>query len=77
MADDANTPSGDILARICNDTRAAVAVAKTRRSLDALRSEIGARGDAPRGFGSALKETCAKGQLGLIARSRRRPRPGE
>jgi indole-3-glycerol phosphate synthase len=67
MADDANTLGGDILARICNDTRAAVAVAKTRRSLDALRSEISARGDAPRGFGSALKETVAKGQFGLIA----------
>jgi len=67
MADDANMPGGDILARICNDTRATVAIAKKRRSLDALRSEISARGDAPRGFGSTLKETCAKGKFGLIA----------
>ena len=67
MADDTNMPGGDVLARICADTRGAVAIAKSKRSLDALRSEIGARNDAPRGFGSALKETVARGRFGLIA----------
>lgn len=35
--------------------------------MDALRTEIGARGDTPRRFGLALKETVAAGRYGLIA----------
>jgi indole-3-glycerol phosphate synthase len=56
-----------VLARICSDTRAAVAQAKTKAGLEALRSEIAARHDPPRGFGSALKEAVAKGRFGLVA----------
>jgi indole-3-glycerol phosphate synthase len=67
MADDANIQQGDVLARICADTRSAVAEAKRRISVETLRYEIGMRSDAPRGFGSALKETVAKGRYGLIA----------
>ncbi len=67
MPDTANIQS-DVLARICADTRAAVAEAKTRTSLDALRAQIAARDwDVPRGFGSALKEAVAQGRHGLIA----------
>jgi indole-3-glycerol phosphate synthase len=67
MADTANVRTADVLARICADTRAAVAHAKTTTSLDELRSRIGARPGAPRGFGSALKEAVAQGRYGLIA----------
>ena len=63
-----NLPASDVLARICADTRAAVATAKTKTSLEALRSQIAARdNDTPRGFGSALKEAVAQGRYGLIA----------
>ena len=41
--------------------------AKSRTSVETLRYEIGARDDAPRGFGSALKEAVAAGRYGLIA----------
>ncbi|MBN8874616.1 MAG: indole-3-glycerol phosphate synthase TrpC [Rhodospirillales bacterium] len=57
----------DVLARICADTRALVADRKTRRPIEALRQEITARGDTPRGFGLALKEAVAHGRYGLIA----------
>jgi indole-3-glycerol phosphate synthase len=67
MTDTANSPASDLLARICSDTRAAVAQAKTKTGVDALRSEIAARHDPPRGFGSALKEAVAQGRFGLIA----------
>jgi indole-3-glycerol phosphate synthase len=67
MADDASTPLSDVLARICVDTRAAVTRAKTATSVETLRYEIGTRNDTPRGFGSTLKETVAKGRYGLIA----------
>ncbi len=65
MSDTGNIPSSDVLARICADTRAAVAQAKTKTSLEALRSEIAARQDPPRGFGSALKQAVAQGRFGL------------
>jgi indole-3-glycerol phosphate synthase len=67
MADDVTTPLSDVLARICADTRAAVARAKTETSIDTLRHEISMRDDTPRGFGSALKEAVATGAFGLIA----------
>ena len=67
MADTARTQAADVLARICADTRASVAQAKAESSLDALRSQIAARDDTPRGFGSALKEAVAHGGYGLIA----------
>ena len=67
MAESGNIPASDVLARICADTRVAVAQAKAATSLEALRSQISARSDAPRGFGSALKEAVAQGRYGLIA----------
>ncbi len=67
MVDTANVPDADVLARICADTRTAVAHAKAKTSLEELRSRIGARTEAPRGFGLALKEAVAQGRYGLIA----------
>ena len=66
MPDTVNLRTSDVLARICNEKRAAVAQAKSNVSIESLRSEIGARG-APRGFGSALKQAVAEGRYGLIA----------
>jgi indole-3-glycerol phosphate synthase len=57
----------DVLAHICADTRADVANRKTSRSIEALKQEISARGDVPRGFGRALKEATIVGRYGLIA----------
>jgi indole-3-glycerol phosphate synthase len=59
--------SSDVLARICRDTREDVAARKLARPLESLRQEIVARGDAPRGFGQALKEATVRGRYGLIA----------
>ena len=67
MPDTANIPASDVLARICIDTRASVAEAKARTSIEALRAQIGARNDAPRGCGTALKEAVTQGRYGLIA----------
>jgi indole-3-glycerol phosphate synthase len=67
MADTANLPTSDVLARICADTREAVARARAATSIETLRYEIGMRNDPPRGFGSALKEAVAHGRYGLIA----------
>jgi indole-3-glycerol phosphate synthase len=67
MPDTANLPASDVLAKICSDTRAAVAEAKSKVSLEALRLQIAVRGEAPRGFGSALKQAVAEGRYGLIA----------
>ena len=67
MAETGNIPAPDVLARICTETRANIAQAKARTSLDSLRSQIGDRDDMPRGFGSALKEAVAQGRYGLIA----------
>lgn len=67
MPDTASIAPGDVLTRICTDTRAQVALAKSKVSLESLRSKIGSRGDEPRGFGSALKQSVAEGRYGLIA----------
>src|SRR4051794_12532158 len=67
MADIGNIAASDVLARICADTRAAVAQAKATTSIDTLRSQIASRGDTPRGFGVALKQAVAQGRYGLIA----------
>ncbi len=67
MPDAGDIPASDVLSRICADMRAAVAEAKAKTTLEALRSHIANRDDAPRGFGSALKEAVAKGRYGLIA----------
>ena len=67
MADDSTVALPDVLARICGDTRAAVARGKIDTDIDALRYQIASRGDTPRGFGQALKHACAQGRYGLIA----------
>ncbi|HSZ91223.1 MAG TPA: indole-3-glycerol-phosphate synthase TrpC, partial [Acetobacteraceae bacterium] len=67
MSDTAHIPASDVLARICSETRAAVAQAKAKTGVKALQSEIAARHDPPRGFGSALKEAVAQGRFGLVA----------
>ncbi len=66
MADD-QSAMPDVLERISVDVRADVATRKALRGIDALRSEIAARHDTPRGFGYALKQACLSGHYGLIA----------
>jgi len=66
MADDIGSVP-DVLARICADVQADVAVRKAKRSIEALRAEIATRHEATRGFGYALKQACAAGRHGLIA----------
>ncbi|HEX4367626.1 MAG TPA: indole-3-glycerol phosphate synthase TrpC [Rhodopila sp.] len=56
----------DVLARISLDVRADIAMRKAARGIDALRSEIVARHDPPRGFGYALKQAATSGHYGLI-----------
>lgn len=57
----------DALANICADVRADMAVRKAARGIDALKAEIAARNDSPRGFGYALKAAATSGRYGLIA----------
>jgi indole-3-glycerol phosphate synthase len=71
MPDTMNLPISSVLARICADTREAVALAKENTGLGALRAQIDARDDTPRGFGSALKEAVAQGRFGLVAEIKR------
>jgi indole-3-glycerol phosphate synthase len=66
MADDLGTMP-DVLARICSDVRADIAMRRAARGIDALRNEIAARNDPPRGFGYALKTASTRGHYGLIA----------
>jgi indole-3-glycerol phosphate synthase len=66
MADDSSALP-DVLALICGDVRADIATRKAARGIDALRNEIAARNDPPRGFGFALKSASAGGHYGLIA----------
>jgi indole-3-glycerol phosphate synthase len=56
----------DVLAKICADTRAAVARAKAARPLAQLEREAAAA-PAPRGFARRLAEAVAAGRYGLIA----------
>jgi indole-3-glycerol phosphate synthase len=65
MADD-QSAMPDVLARISLDVRADIAMRKAARGIDALRSEIVARHDPPRGFGYALKQAATSGHYGLI-----------
>ena len=66
MSDD-NNAVPDVLARISADVRADVAAKKALRGIDALKAEIAARHEAPRGFGYALKQATIAGRYGLIA----------
>jgi indole-3-glycerol phosphate synthase len=56
----------DVLERISLDVRADIAARKGARGIDALKSEIVARHDTPRGFGYALKQATLSGHYGLI-----------
>ena len=66
---DTMPPLPDVLARICDETRAEVARRKAAIGMDDLKHRIAvnAKRSPPRGFGHALKEVCATGQFGLIA----------
>jgi indole-3-glycerol phosphate synthase len=64
---DETAHTSEVLARICNDTRAEVASRKSQTTIEALRQAIGTRGQAPRGFGQALKTATVHGRFGLIA----------
>jgi indole-3-glycerol phosphate synthase len=56
----------DVLARICAEKRAEVAVESAARGIDALRQEISSRAGPTRGFGYALKEAAANAPYALI-----------
>ena len=56
----------DVLARICDDTRAETARRKAAKSLDAIRAKALAA-KPTRAFGPALMEATAAGGIGLIA----------
>ena len=60
-----NTMS-DVLAQICDDTRAEVARRKKITSIETLRGRFGVAG-APRGFARALMDKTAAGGFGLVA----------
>jgi indole-3-glycerol phosphate synthase len=63
---DGTTLSGtDILAKICEDTRAETAWRKAARDLDHIKADAKAA-DKPRGFARALMDATAKGHPGLI-----------
>jgi indole-3-glycerol phosphate synthase len=66
MADDISAES-NILTRICDEARAAVAAQRKLRTIKALKSEIRALTGPPRGFGHALKTAASNGHYGLIA----------
>jgi indole-3-glycerol phosphate synthase len=60
-------PSGeDVLARICDDTRADVSRRRAGLPLETLRYKAAAA-SPPRGFGQALMEATAAGRFGLTA----------
>jgi indole-3-glycerol phosphate synthase len=61
----------DVLARICDNTRAEVATRKAQTGIEALRHKIAASPDRPRGFGRALKDATVQGRYGLIAEIKR------
>ncbi|HUA76402.1 MAG TPA: indole-3-glycerol-phosphate synthase TrpC, partial [Acetobacteraceae bacterium] len=64
--DSSSGPAGT-LARICAETRAALARRRAETSIDALKQRINAGGNEPRGFGLALKERVAQTGFALIA----------
>lgn len=55
----------DILAKICEDTRAEVARRQVETSLDEMK-HLAREAEKPRGFGRALMDASAAGQPGLI-----------
>lgn len=56
---------GDILTRICTDTRAELARRMAVTSLDEIK-HLAREGEKPRGFGRALMDASAAGRAGLI-----------
>jgi indole-3-glycerol phosphate synthase len=67
----ADPAPSDTLARICATTRAEVARRQASLGLEALRAQVLASADAPRGFGAALTERAAAGRFALIAEIKR------
>jgi indole-3-glycerol phosphate synthase len=63
--DGALTGGGDILAKICADTRAEVASRKAKTPLDEIKAQAKDAGRT-RGFGRALMDAAAAGRPGLI-----------
>jgi indole-3-glycerol phosphate synthase len=66
----------DVLARICADTRAEIAIREAAKPLSVLKSKIAARKEKPRGFGVALKQALMDGKCGLIAEFKRQSPSG-
>jgi indole-3-glycerol phosphate synthase len=63
---DGSTLTGaDILARICDDTRAEISRRKAAKDLDQIKADAKSAGK-PRGFGRALMDATAAGRPGLI-----------
>jgi indole-3-glycerol phosphate synthase len=68
MPDTIQPPIPDVLAGICDDTRAEVARRRAAIPQQELQHRIaGMKKTPPRGFGHALKEVCASGRFSLIA----------
>ncbi len=65
----------DVLARICDDTRAEIAQRQAATPLAALKSKISMK-RKPRGFGEALKNALMSGHCGLIAEFKRQSPSG-
>jgi indole-3-glycerol phosphate synthase len=66
-----DTQPSDVLARICEDTRAETSRRKEATPLSALKAAIGRRPAPTRGFARALKDANMAGHCGLIAEFKR------
>lgn len=66
----AQAPERDVLAAICARTRADLERRKSLMPLEELKARL-KDAPPPRGFGRALKERIAKGEIGLIAEIKR------
>jgi len=70
-AEELTVPARDALTRICAIKRQEVAGLKAHVPVEALKAQIAARKDKPRGFGYALKSAQMRGQSGLITEFKR------
>jgi indole-3-glycerol phosphate synthase len=67
----------DVLARICADTLAELAIRQAAKPLAVLKAKIAAsKRQKPRGFGEALKRALMEGHCGLIAEFKRQSPSG-
>jgi indole-3-glycerol phosphate synthase len=60
------TSSDDVLARICDETRAEVTRRKSLLGIERLRQGIATVSDTPRGFGQVLKHATGQGRFALV-----------